>query len=96
MHIYILQIQHEVLHYDGWKKAFENDPVDRKKAGVRRYKIFRQTDNPNYVVVHLEFDDVNDAEKTLASLRLLWPRVEGKIMIGPEARILHLEESKDI
>ena len=55
--MFILQIEYEVFNFKGWKKAFENDPIDRKKAGVRRYHIFQRADNPNFVVIDLEFDD---------------------------------------
>ena len=91
-----LQIEHEVMNFEGWKKAFENDPIDRKKVGVRRYKIFKRVDIPNFVVIDLEFDNLKDAENTLAALRKLWERVDGKIIINPQTRILNLVETKDI
>ena len=92
----LLQIEHQVPNFEGWKKAFENDPVDRKKAGVRRYKIFRQVDNPNYVVIELEFDHMKEAEDMYAALQNLWKKVDGKIIVSPKIRILNLSESKDI
>ena len=54
--MYILQIEHPVPSYEGWKKAFESDPVGRQKMGFRRYQILRPTDNPNHVMIALEFD----------------------------------------
>ncbi len=92
----ILQIEHEVPNFDGWKKAFENDPIDRKKAGVRRYKIFHKSDNPNYVIIDLEFDNLRKAENTLTALQNLWKKVDGKIIRNPQIRILHLVESIDL
>ena len=86
----VLQIQHEVLNFEGWKKTFDSDPINRKKSGVRSYRIFRQADNPNYVIVDLEFDDVKEAEDMLAALRTMWTRVEGTIIIGPQIRMLEL------
>ena len=94
--MFILQIEHEVFNFEGWKKAFDNDPLDRKKAGVRRYHIFQRADNPNFVVIDLEFDDLSEAESTLASLKILWGNITGKIMMNPHTRILRLIESKDI
>jgi hypothetical protein len=94
--MFILQIEHEVFNFEGWKKAFENDPVDRKKSGVRHYNIYQRTDNPNFVVIDLEFDNLNEAENTLTSLKSLWGNISGKIMINPQIRILKLVESKDI
>jgi hypothetical protein len=94
--MFILQIEHEVFNFEGWKKAFESDPINRKKAGVRHYNIFQLTDNSNFVLINLEFDNLSEAESTLASLKILWKNVDGKIMINPQVRILKLVESKDI
>ena len=92
----ILQIEHEVPSYEGWKKAFENDPVNRKKAGVRRYKIYQRIDNPNYVFIDLEFDNLKEAEDTYTALKNLWKKIDGKIILNPQISILKLIESKDI
>ncbi len=58
----ILQIEHKIPNYDGWKKAFDSDPIDRKKSGVKRHRVYRPTDDPNYVVIDLEFDNLNSAQ----------------------------------
>jgi len=92
----ILQVEHQVPNFDGWKKAFENDPVNRKKAGVRQYKILQAADNPNYVVIDLDFDNLKEAENMYAALKNLWKTVDGKIIIEPKIRILNLIESKTI
>ena len=91
----VLQIEHNVPNFDGWKKAFESDPIDRKKSGVRRYRVFRPTDDPNYVIIDLEFDNITDAKAALSALRSLWVQVEGKVMVNPQTRILDVVESKE-
>ena len=91
-----LQIEHKVPDFEGWKNAFETDPIDRKKSGVLRYSIFRPVDDPNYVIIDLEFDNINAAEETLVALRKLWTNVEGKIMMDPKTRILDQIESIDV
>ena len=92
----VLQIEHRVPSFDGWKKAFENDPIDRKKSGVLRYKVFQRTDNPNYVVIDLEFENMENAENTLDSLKTLWKKIDGKIVVNPQIRILKLAESREV
>jgi hypothetical protein len=89
----ILRIEHKVSNFDGRKKAFDNDPRDRKKSGVKRYRIYRPADDPNYVIIDLEFDSLDDAQTTLAALQNLWPKVEGTVMVNPQTRILDLVES---
>ena len=45
----ILQIEHGVRDYDAWRRAFDNDPIDRKRGGVLRYRILRPKDDPAFV-----------------------------------------------
>jgi hypothetical protein len=92
--MYILRIEHPVPNYDGWKIAFDSDPVGREKSGVRRYQILRSVDDPNYVMIDLEFDTVRQAEALLAAMRLVWGRVEGTVMTDPKARIVEAVEIK--
>jgi hypothetical protein len=65
--MYVLQIEYPIADYDAWKAAFDDDRLDRAGSGVRRYRILQPTDDPNYVVIDLEFDDVGEAEAYLAA-----------------------------
>ena len=94
--MYIVRIEHPVPDFDGWKKAFDSDPVGREKSGVRRYQILRPIDNPNFVMIDLEFDTVRQAEALLAAMRVVWGRVEGTIMLNPQARIVEIVEAVEI
>src|SRR5688572_24598547 len=89
----VLQIEHLVPDFAGWKKTFDSDPLDRKKSGVRAYRVFRTTDNPNYIIIELEFDNLPEAEKMLENLKKLWPQVEGKAVFSPQSRIIETIES---
>ena len=89
----ILRVEHKIQNFDDWKKVFDSDPIKRKQSGVRRYRIFRPTDDPNYVIIDLEFDDAKSAEVTLGALRTLWRQAVGKIMMNPQARILNMVEA---
>jgi hypothetical protein len=91
----ILHIEHPVPDYNEWKKAFDNDPVGREKLGVRRYRILRPINDPNYVMIDLEFDTPSQAEALLTAMRAVWSRVEGKIMTNPQARIVEAVETKE-
>jgi hypothetical protein len=91
----ILRIEHPVPDFEGWKTSFDSDPMGRKQAGVRRHQIFRASDDPNYVLIDLEFDTTGEAEALLAALRGLWSRVEGTVMSNPQARIVETVESSE-
>jgi hypothetical protein len=93
--MYTLRIEHPVVDFETWKNAFDGDPVDRRKLGVRRYQVSRPIDDPKYVVVDLEFETASQAKTLLAALRVVWGRVEGKIMTNPKARVLESVETKE-
>lgn len=93
--MFILHIEHPVPSYEGWKKAFDSDPVGREQSGVRRYQILRPTADPNYVMIDLEFDTLNQAEAMMDALRELWSRVEGAVMTNPKAQIVEVVETRE-
>lgn len=93
--MYTLQIEHPVPDFDGWKGAFDNDPVGRQRGGVLRHRIFRKVDDPNYVIIELEFNKLSEADSFLISLQKLWGKVEGTVMNNPRARIVEEIESKE-
>jgi prolyl oligopeptidase PreP (S9A serine peptidase family) len=92
--MYILRIEHAVSDFDAWKTVFDSDPLGRKQGGVRRYRILRQVDDPNHVLIDLEFDGADEAESFAAALREIWGRVD--VMRDPKARIAEVVESKDL
>lgn len=92
----ILRIEHKVTNYDGWKRTFDSDPINRKKSGVRRYSIATAIDDSNFIFIDLEFDTVENAEAALTALRNLWGPIEGKVILKPQARILHITEEKEL
>ncbi|HEX8998214.1 MAG TPA: hypothetical protein VF812_19480 [Ktedonobacterales bacterium] len=91
--MYILRIEHRVPDFTQWKQAFDSDPVDRKRSGVLRYRILRATDDPNYVMIDLEFSTAHEAEALLAAMRQVWGRVAGSVIERPQARIAEQAES---
>ena len=93
--MFTLRIEHPVPSFEGWKKAFDSDPVGREKSGVRQYRVQRPINDSNYVMVDLEFDTASQAEALLAAMRVVWARVQGKIVMDPQARILESVESKE-
>ena len=89
-----LQIQHKTRDFDTWKLSFDSDPAGREQGGVRSYRILRGTDDPNYVVIELEFDSTDEAEAFGAALRELWARVGDNLGLeGRQARILDTAET---
>jgi hypothetical protein len=92
----LLRIQHAVPNFEGWKRAFENDPMDRKASGVRRYRVHRSVSDPNFVMIDLEFDAQAEAERMLERLRQLWAGPGGAVMRNPEAWVFEIVESTSL
>lgn len=92
----ILRIQHSVPSFEGWKRAFDSDPMDRKGSGVRRYHVYRAVADPNLVLIDLELNTLAEAELLLGRLRQLWAGPGGTVMRNPEAWIVETVESTSV
>jgi len=91
-----LRIEHRVADFDGWKAAFDGDPVGRERSGVRRYQILRSIDDPDLVMIDLEFDTIEEAEGLLAAMGEVWKVVEpAGLVAGPRAQIVETVETKE-
>jgi len=91
----ILRVEHRISNFEGWKKAFDSDPINRKKSGVKRYHIYRPTDDASFVIIDLEFENLDDALTTRAALQNMWTKVEGTLILSPQIKILNLVESNE-
>lgn len=91
----VLHIEHPIPSFESWKKAFDSDPVGRERSGVRRYQITQPVDDPNYVMIDLEFGSRREAEALLAAMQEVWGRVQGTIMWDPKTRISEVMETKE-
>jgi hypothetical protein len=89
--MYTLRIQHTVKDFDRWKAAFDEDPVGREASGVRHYRIFRVTDGQTSVLIDLDFERTEEAERFLAGLRRVWGQV-GDLIGEPGAKVAELVE----
>ncbi len=61
-----------VSEYGQWKAMFDSDPAGRQAGGVRSYRISRGINDPNHVLLDLNFDDVPTAEAFLERLKPVW------------------------
>jgi hypothetical protein len=92
--MHVLRVEHEVPDFEAWKQAFDSDPIGRKAGGVRRYRIQRAAEDPNYVLIDLEFDSASEADAFHGKLRELWGRVD--VMRNPTARVVEIVESAEV
>jgi hypothetical protein len=86
-----LHIQHAVTDFETWTAAFQRFADVRRDAGVRTQRVQRPVDDPNYVVIDLDFDTTDQAEALLLFLKAkVWAAQEtSPALVGtPETMIL--------
>ena len=91
-------IQHSVQDFDAWRRAFDADPLHRARHGVTAHRVQRGADDPNSVVVMLEFATLEQARVFLPLLEGMWRAVGGELGFrgeGVQARILEEVERRD-
>ena len=91
-----LRIQHPVSGFDAWKRAFDQDPADRRGSGVLRYRIQRPIDDPAFVAIELEFNTPAEAHALLEKMRRIWATGGAPIAAEPQAWIVDTVESREL
>lgn len=86
-----LHIEHGITDLDTWLSAFNGFADARRNAGVRGQRVLQPVDDPQYILVDLEFDDVDAAKRFQEFLEgVVWqskdlsPGLDGP----PTARVL--------
>jgi ABC-type uncharacterized transport system YnjBCD ATPase subunit len=91
-----VRIEHSVPNFEKWKQAFDSDPADRKGSGVRRYQVLRLRSDPNFVMIDLEFDNIDAAEAFLRTMQRIWGGQGKAVMLNPSGRIAEVVEVKEL
>jgi hypothetical protein len=92
----MVQFEHAIKDFAMWKAAFDRDPIDRRALGVRRHRVRRPLDDPNYVIGELEFDTTAEAQACRQALRTLWSssRAAPALAGAPQVRIVEAVEDR--
>jgi hypothetical protein len=88
-----LRIEHAITDYQLWKKAFDGFAEARARAGVRSCAIRLPADDPNYLMLDLEFDTAGAAGTFAEFLtQHVWssPTTSPGLAGAPKTRILNL------
>lgn len=91
-----LRIEHNISNFEGWKRAFDSDPINRKKSGVKRYRIYRPLDEPDLVIIELDFDNPEQAQVTQAALQQVFPNIEGKLIFNVQLSFLSIVDEASL
>lgn len=86
-----LHIEHAIADFELWSTAFDRFADFRTNAGVRAQRVQQPVDDPQYVVVDLDFDTAGEAEEFLTFLQEnVWSsRENSPALVGsPQTKIL--------
>ena len=93
-----LHIEHAIHDFESWRTAFDRDPAGCHAGGVRRYRVLRPVDNPNYVMIDLDFDSRIKAEAFLDAMHKVWesPAAAPALSGAPRAMIVETVDSVEV
>ena len=93
-----LRIEHAIHDYETWHEAFDRFAEARTKAGVRSFAIRQPVDDPKYLMLDMEFDNVGQAEAFAEFLhKRVWssPASSPGLAGAAHTRILDLRRSNE-
>lgn len=88
-----LLVRNSVEDFGKWKTSFDNHSAMRKEAGSTGDRVFHGADDPNDVLVLLEWDDTDRARTFAGSAQLREAMKEGGVVGRPEVHFLEREEA---
>ena len=86
----LILVRHTVSDFATWKPSYDEHAAMRKDAGSKGGQVFRSADNPQEVVVLLEWDDLQNAKAFAASADLRAAMEQAGVVGQPD--ILFLDE----
>jgi heme-degrading monooxygenase HmoA len=66
---YIL-VRHKVEDYAKWRPAYDEHGAARQASGCKGTHVFRNAEDPNEIVMLLEWDDLENARQLIQSENL--------------------------
>ena len=87
----VLHIEHEISDLETWLNAFKRFGTAREAAGVTQTDVYQPTEDPNYIVINMRFENVDAASSFRDFLiERIWSSQESApALVGvPIARVL--------
>ena len=85
-------IRHRVKDYDTWKAGFDDFAEQRRAGGETAYEIFRPQDDPDNLILHFEWDSLENARAFMDSAALKEAMERAGVLETPE---IHLADRAD-
>lgn len=91
-----VRIVNTVRDFDEWKTVFDKFDRFRAEKGTRAYRVSRQVDDPNNVVVDLDFDSLEEATGFSTALERIWqtPQSREQMVAHESPRLYEVVEQR--
>jgi hypothetical protein len=86
-----LHIEHSITDLPTWRAAFDRFATRRAQAGVSAHRIQQPSDDPNWIVIQLDFPTIEQAKSFQKFLEsTVWNNPENAPALGsaPRSRVL--------
>ncbi len=91
-----LMFRGKVKDYEKWKTVFDGLAPIRKEYGAKGGYLYRIADNPNEVVVLIEWESIEKARKYFQSEYIKKAFKQGGVSGSPEALFSIVEEVEQV
>lgn len=68
----MMLIEYRVQDVVGWRVIFDQDPMGRAQHGVTRHWIYQDCEDPNHIMLSLEFPSAQEAKTFRKALQPVW------------------------
>jgi hypothetical protein len=89
----VLHIEHPVSDFATWQQAFSSFAARRRQGGVKAERVCRPVDDERYVIIDLDFDTAEQADRFRQFLTSqIWANPENSPALAgqPTTRILNI------
>jgi hypothetical protein len=89
----VLHIEHPITDINTWRDAFKQFAAVRRRAGVTSERVWQPHDDPQYIVVDLEFESASSAAAFRTFLReRVWSSPDASPGLAGSPRAVILSE----
>ena len=82
-------ISHEVKNYSDWRVVFDEDEVNRTKAGFKSTGVFRDVDNSNKITIIGEAPNLEAFDGFMKNPALKAAMEKGGVLGMPDVKVLN-------
>lgn len=95
--MHTVRIEHKISDFATWRAAFDRDPVGRAACGVLQHRVLRPLDDPQYVMIDLDFGSPQEADAFLDRMHTVWgSRRDAPALVGaPQGRVVEAVDVQD-